>query len=372
MSRLKLAVIGAGHLGRIHARLLAGMEDVELVAIVDPAEEQRQEVAGKYSALALADHRQLFGRVDGAILAAPTVWHQAVGNDCLAAGLHLLIEKPLAADAAAGDSLVRMARQHGVVLQVGHVERFNPAFVAAQPYLYGAKFVQAARLGTFAGRSTDIGVVLDLMIHDIDLILSFVRSRVVQADALGLSILGKREDVAHARLVFENGAVATLEASRVSPRAERRMGVWSPSGFASLDFAARTASLIRPCDRVKSHQYDVDELSAAERLCVKDRLFEELLPVEPLAIEPQDPLTAELTDFVSAIRRARAPRVTGEQGREALSVAELVLDSIERHAWEGHPAGLRGPQLTPGESVIPAPHFLSRPATVSTPWREAG
>lgn len=372
MNRLKLAVIGVGHLGRIHARRLCSLEGVELVAVVDPLEEQRRIVAEECGVAAFADHREVLGRIDAAVLASPTCSHHAVGRDCLGAGLHLFIEKPLAANPREGEELVQLARRQGRVLQVGHVERFNPAFAAVQPHVHGARFIEASRLGTFAGRSTDIGVVLDLMIHDIDLALALVRSRPRQVDALGLSVLGRHEDVAHARVEFENGAVAVFAASRISLKAERRMGVWSTAGFASIDFAARTASLIRVSERIRRRQFNVDDLPAAERLHVKDWLFDELLPVEPLAVDDRDPLTSELEDFADSVRQARAPRVGGEQGQAALSLAEQVLAAIERHAWDGQADGPHGAQLFLAPRLIPSPHFQLRPAGVPHPYREAG
>lgn len=372
MSRLRMAVIGVGHLGRVHARLLRQFEGVELIGVVDPAEEQRNTVAREIGVPSFADYREILGQVDAAVLASPTCTHHAIGLDCLAAGLHLFIEKPLAVTAREGAELVHLARQQGRVLQVGHVERFNPAFVAVQQHVHGTRFIDASRLGTFAGRSTDIGVVLDLMIHDIELALALIRARPTKVDALGLAILGQHEDVANARVTFENGAVAVFSASRVSLKSERRMGVWSAAGFASMDFAARTASLVRISERIRRRQVNVDDLLPAERLCIKDRLFDELLPVEPLAVEDHDPLTNELADFVESIRRARAPKVSGEQGQAALELAEQVLIAIERHSWDGKGEGSHGAHLFPPPRVIPVPHFQARPAGTPHPYREAG
>ncbi|MEX0977936.1 MAG: Gfo/Idh/MocA family oxidoreductase, partial [Pirellulales bacterium] len=215
MNNLKLAVVGAGHLGRIHARLLAEMSDVELVGIVDPLPTARDKAAADCGTSALADHRLLMGRVDGAVIATPTRLHHAVALDFLRAGTPLLVEKPLAATVAEADELVETARRHGTVLQVGHIERFNPAFVAAAGRVGRPRYVDAVRAAPFTGRSTDIGVVHDLMIHDIDLVLSLVDAPLVRVEAVGLPILGQNEDVAQARLEFADGCVANLSASRV-------------------------------------------------------------------------------------------------------------------------------------------------------------
>jgi predicted dehydrogenase len=353
----RLAVIGVGHLGAIHARKLRDMAGVELAAIVDPCDAARDRLAAELGVPAVADYRDILDRVDGAVLAAPTRMHHAIGLTCLRRGIHLLIEKPLATTAAEADDLVDAARRGGAVLQVGHVERFNPAFVAARGQLSGPKFIQAERLGTFAGRSTDIGTVLDLMIHDIDLALTLAEAPVVGVEALGIALLGPREDVAHARLVFRNGCLAVLSASRVSFRAARSMQVWSADGFAGMDFMARSASVARPCQAIRDQQYDVDALPPAERLAVKDHLFQDLLPVEQLPVESRDAIGDELEDFLASIRGQRTPRVGGDQGRDAVRVAEMVLEAIASHSWSGNAAGPFGARIETPPQTIPAPHF---------------
>jgi predicted dehydrogenase len=370
MKPLRLAIIGVGHLGRIHARIAGTVPGIELVGVADPVQPNREAVAAECGVPAVADYRELAGRIDAAVIAAPTRLHHAVGMDLLEAGVHLLIEKPLASNVAQADDLVRAARRNSLVLQVGHVERFNPALSAVLPHLREARYIEASRLGAFTGRSTDIGVVLDLMIHDIDLVLWLVRSPLVHVDALGIAVLGEHEDAANARLVFENGCVATLNASRISYQPARQMHVWTPTGFASIDFGSRKVSLVRPAQDVLQRRFNADALPPSERLKIKDELFVSHLVKEDLQAEPVDAITAEQTDFAESIRAGRAPRVSGEQARDALAVAEEVLARIAAHRWDGHVAGRIGPHALPAPSTIPAPHFLTQPAAALQ--REAG
>jgi predicted dehydrogenase len=350
VNHLKLAVVGAGHLGRIHARLLSEMADVELVAIADPIAAAREKVAADCHARPVADHRELMGRVDAAVIATPTRLHHAVALDFLQAGTPLLIEKPLAATVAEADELVEVARAHGAVLQVGHIERFNPAFVAAAARVGRPHYVDAVRASGFTGRSTDIGVVHDLMIHDIDLVLAMIDAPLARVDAVGMGILGRNEDVAQARLQFDDGTVANLSASRASYSAapNRQMHLWSAAGFAAIDFGNRTLSVVTPCEAVRAGEFDYEALSAEAKATFKDRLFSDILRVETVEIESRNALADELRDFVDAVRAKTEPRVTGADGRDALSVAEAIVTSLRAHRWQSRdgvpPAPiLRGP-----------------------------
>jgi len=283
-----------------------------------------------------------------------------VASELLAAGIHLLVEKPLSASLQEATELVALARRNGLVLQVGHVERFNPAWSATVPHVRGPKYLEATRIAGFKFRSTDIGVVHDLMIHDLDLVLSLVRSPVTQVDALGVALFGRREDIAQARLTFANGCVATLNASRASFVSARTMQVWSERCFAAIDFSTRTAELVRPTDAIFSHQFDCEQLTAAERHRLQDCWFEELFEREHLEPEPYDQLTAELEDFAASIREGRAPLVSGQQALEALEVADRVLKAIEQHGWDGQSPGRMGPWLQTPDSTLQGPHWLQR------------
>lgn len=372
MRRLRLAVIGVGHLGKAHARLASGLDCIDLVGVVDPVESNRVQVAKDYQVAAFAHHRELQGRIDAAVIATPTRYHQAVALELAAQGVHLLIEKPLTSTLAEADQLLEVATRHGVLVQVGHVERFNPALAGVLPHVRDPKYIDACRASTFRFRSTDIGVVFDLMIHDIDLALSLARSPVTQVEALGVSVFGQFEDVANARLTFENGCVATLTASRASYQAVRQMQVWCERTFASMDFATRTARLVHPHESLLRREFDTRELSGAEVDHLKDHLFEDLLRIEDYQGEPCDQLTAELLDFADSIQNARAPRVTGEQGRDAVAVAERVLQKIAEHQWDGHRAGRTGALVQPAPAIIPGPHWHLPAARELRERKEAG
>ena len=244
----------------------------------------------------------------------------------------LLVEKPICTTKRDADELVSLARRRGVVLQVGHVERFNPAFHAAASQIRNPKYIDAVRASGFTFRSTDVGVVLDLMIHDIDLVLSIVSSPLRRVEALGASVVGGHEDVANARLEFECGCVASLSASRVSYEAVRRMHVWSAEGFVAVDFATRTATTVRPSETLKNRQFSVDSLTPEQLEHCRTHFAEEHLPKKCQTFDAVDALALEIDDFIESIRTSRPPRVTGEAGRDALAVAEEILIRINPRA----------------------------------------
>jgi predicted dehydrogenase len=363
---LKLAVIGAGHLGRIHARLLKQTGDVEVIGVVDPVESARTAVANECGIPAYSDHRELLGVAEAAVIATPTRHHHAVAVDFLRFGTPLLIEKPITESLAEANELVLLAERHGTLVQVGHIERFNPAFVAASDYVQRPRYVEAVRAAGFTGRSTDIGVVLDLMIHDIDLVLAMIGTPVVRVSALGLAILGRHEDVAQARLEFACGAVANLSASRVSYSAtpKRQMQIWSERGFVSLDFANRAATAVSPSDAVRRHELDFHALEPAAKTACKERLATDILRVQPLEVAATNALADELVDFVESIRNNRQPRVTARHARDAVAVAEQVLASLRTHRWHGRSGGAIGPLAEPA-TTLRGPHW--QPATAPRP-----
>lgn len=372
MKKLRIGVIGAGRLGTVHARKLSARDDVTLAAVVDPAPEARTQLAQQCRTEALASHLRLVGKVDAVVVAAPTRLHHSIGMQFLRSGVHVLMEKPLAATAAEAEELVDAARWCGAVLQVGHVERFNPAFTAALPHVPNPKYVEAVRAGGFTFRSTDIGVVLDLMIHDLDLLLMMVRSPVRKVDALGLSVLGGHEDVANARIEFHCGSVATLNASRVSHWPARRMQIWSPLGMASVDFAAPSVEVVHPSQELLDRRFDLDALSADEVEYYKQHFLHEHLPLRRLEFPPADAIEMELADFIDSVRNLRRPRVSGEEGRNAVQLAEQILHALAAHAWEGDAAGPIGPMAVPQHGAIPAPHWQRIRRPVFTPRRQAG
>lgn len=372
-TKLRVAVIGAGRLGSLHAQKLAAFDDVQLVAVVDPVAEQRDRLAAALGVRAVADHHEVLPEIDAAVIAAPTRLHYRLAMDCLAQGVHVFVEKPLCTSVAEADSLLAAAHNNDRIVQVGHIERFNPAFEAAAAHVRNPRFIEAVRTGGYSFRCLDVGVVLDLMIHDIELVLSLVCSPIKRVDALGLSVFGGDEDLAHARLEFHCGCVAVLSASRVSYDTARRMKLWSLRAYASVDFAARTATLIRPSEALLKRQFDVRSLTPSQVEYYREHLLEEHLPRQRLSFAQADPLALELRDFVDSIRTNRQPRVSGYVGRHALAVAEQVMARINTHIWDQRGDGLIGPLALPLRRTVPAPHLaiptaaqpMTSPATTS-------
>lgn len=355
MSRLRIAVIGVGHLGKEHARILSDFPDVELVGVADVDFEQAQTIARRCRTRAFADYWPLLNLVDAAVIAVPTTYHHAIGCEFLKRQIPLLIEKPLALSVEQSGELLELSRAHDVLLQVGHIERFNPAFQELAAHPLRPKFIACERLGPFSGRSTDIGVVLDLMIHDLDLVLTLVQAPVLTVDALGVSVFGGHEDVANARLVFADGCVATLTASRASTTAVRRMNVWASEGYAGIDLARRSLTLVQPSEELRRLRALP---GTQERSFIKKEMAPRYLQALHLERKEGDQLTAELREFVASIRRSTKPRVGGAEGHEAIALAARILESIRSHAWNGAGGGPVGPFETPAPlgDLFKAPH----------------
>jgi predicted dehydrogenase len=349
---LRVAVVGAGHLGRIHARIAAALDEIDLIGVADPFETARNSVAQEAKTRAYADFRELIGDVEAAIIATPTSHHHAVAMELLHCGIPLLIEKPLALTAVQCDQLVYLARQKGVTLQVGHVERFNPALTAVAADVRDPRYIEAVRTSGYTFRSTDIGAVMDIMIHDLDIVLALANSTVTYVQALGISVLGGHEDIATARLTFANGCVANLSASRVSFEQRRTMTIFTTRGCASINFATHEASVVKPCDAVLRRQFQAEKLSAEERAYWKDHVFDELLVRVPRDSKPVNAIQEEQRDFVNSIRMGKSPRVEGAAGRDAVAVAEMILGQIEEHAWDGTSAGRHGAFAMPALPII--------------------
>jgi predicted dehydrogenase len=349
---LRVAVIGTGHLGRIHARIAAGLDDIELVAVADPVESSRTSVAQETGTRAVADFRELIGQIDAAIIATPTTYHHAVGMDLLGHGLPLLIEKPIALTSAQATDLVNLAEKKRLALQVGHVERFNPALTAVAPDVCDPKYIEAHRTSGYSFRSTDIGVVMDIMIHDIDVVLSLAKSHVVHVEALGISVLGGHEDMATARLKFASGCVAQISASRVSFQQRRTMSIFTSRGSASINFATNEASVVKPSDEVLRRDFRADKLNSDERAYWKEHVFDQLIVRTARDSKPINAIEEEQRDFVSAVRTGQSPRVDGAAGRDALAVCEMIVERISEHAWDGTPTGRHGAFAMPALPII--------------------
>jgi predicted dehydrogenase len=346
MNDVRLAVIGTGHLGRIHTRLARSLRGAQLVGIVEPVAAAREAVATEFATAGYAHYSDFLSQIDAAIIATPTCFHHQVGMDLIRAGKHVLVEKPITTTVTEAEELIAAADSQGVVLAVGHVERFNPAYVRALPHIQSPKYIEARRTSGFTFRSTDVGVVLDIMIHDIDAVLALVDSPLVDVQALGITLLGPHEDLVQARLTFANGAVANLSGSRCSFVVTRQMQVFSEAGYAGIDFGTRETCIVVPGARLASRGVDIHALSADQKQHIREQLFADpsLLPLARLPAAEANPIQDEQQDFCDAIRAGRAPRVTGQAGRDALWTAQRILRAVQRHHWDGSLEGRSGPQ----------------------------
>ena len=304
---LRIAVIGVGHLGKHHARILASLPGAHLVAVVDTNRPRAEEIAAANQTQAAFDYRDMIGHVDAVTLAVPTEIHRDLAKAFLTAGIHVLVEKPMARSVVEADDMISAAGGAGVVLAVGHTERFNPAVTAARPFLTGPRFIEVHRLGTFPERSLDIDVVFDLMIHDLDVVLSIVGSSVASLEAVGVPVITPRVDIANVRLRFANGCIANLTASRISRDRVRKIRFFQPSSYVSIDYAAQ-----------KVERWSL-EGNAGSTPSIKGG---------EVPVGTEEPLKIELADFLDAIARKRDPRVTGEAGRRALELAQDVADKM--------------------------------------------
>jgi predicted dehydrogenase len=351
MTRLRVGVVGTGALGRHHARIYSELDTTELVAVADSSSERGRIVADAHHTRWFADFQSLFGEVDAVSIAVPTVAHQAVASEFLQRGIAVLVEKPLAANVAEAASLVAASERAHATLQVGHVERFNPAAQVVRRLCGPAKYIRAERVSPYAFRSTDIGVVLDVMIHDIDLVLDMVGSPLQEVEAFGVSILGENEDCVQARLHFANGCVADLAANRVHPTSRRSMQIWSECGCVTVDFSSREVVHYSPTDRLRSGDSPLDRARqpGADIAQLKAEIFGQYLHVERPEVPQTDALTAELASFADCVIHGRQPVVDGHAALAAMQAADRVLKSVASHRWNGRVDGPMGPFLT--ESV---------------------
>lgn len=310
MSKLKCAVIGAGYLGKFHAEKYAALPDCELVAVVDVNDEAAKSVADKFGAQALTDYQTLLGEVDAVSIVVPTTLHHAVARDFLQAGAHVLVEKPIAVTVEEADDLIQIARANNRILQVGHLERFNPAVRGLENLEEKPLFIESHRLSPFNPRANDVSVVLDLMIHDIDIILALVDSDIDHVDASGTAVLTKGTDIANARLTFKNGCVANVTASRISMKMERKMRMFRPCSYISVDFQNRVL--------VKHKTGDKEMFPGIPEIVSEESVF-----------DSGDALFEEIKHFVHCIQTGEAPIVPGEAGRRALATAIQITQLLK-------------------------------------------
>ncbi len=316
MSRLRTAVIGAGYLGRFHAQKYAALPDSELVAVVDTDLERAREVADEVGCEALSSHTALNGKVDAVSIVVPTQAHHRVALDMLHSGSHVLVEKPMTVTLAEADELIAAARDADLRLQVGHLERFNPAVQALVGMVSTPMFIESHRLAPFNPRGADVSVVLDLMIHDIDIILNLVGQPLRRIDANGVPVISDDIDIANARLQFENGCVANVTASRVSLKSERKMRLFQHSSYIALDFQNRSLDVRRTSGPIGGGQ--IPEIQSDKQ-----------------AFPSGDAILAEIEAFLSSIRHGIRPVVSGEDGRQALATAIEITRQLSEHPLPG-------------------------------------
>ena len=312
MKKFNTAVIGVGSLGQHHARVMSTHPMSELTFIVDADVTRAETIAKplKENVNISVDYKDIIGKVDCAVIAVPTPYHYAIAKDLLSAGVHCLVEKPFTSTLKEADELIEIAKAKNLVLQVGHIERFNPAFIAATPYIKNPNFIEVNRLGPYDPRTAHIGVVMDLMVHDLDIILSLVKSPVVSVEAHGSKVLSDYEDIVKARLKFENGCVADVSTSRVSLDRYRRMRVFQPDSYVSIDFGGKAFKVCRK----------KQEVAKAASLADMEIIKPEVSAGEPLFFEADN--------FLNCIKNGSRPVVSGTEGRAAIELAGRVLESM--------------------------------------------
>ena len=310
MKKLRVGVIGVGYLGQFHAEKYVRMNDVDLVGVVDIDKSRAETVAGRVNTKAFIDHQALFGNVDAVSIAVPTPVHFIIAKDFLQNNIDIMIEKPITETTEEADELIHLAESRNLIIQVGHLERFNPAIVALKDIVKKPMFIESHRLSIFQGHCTDVSVVLDLMIHDIDLILNFVRSEISAVYASGVPVVSEHVDIANARLEFESGCVANVTASRISTKNERKIRLFQRDAYVSVDFSKKEITAIQQDSNV-----DCGLIPGMD--------------VKQISFETGDALETELKSFVNAVIHRETPEVTAQMGRDALEIALNIMGQIK-------------------------------------------
>ncbi len=324
MKKIKTGVIGTGHLGKLHIKMFKDIPECEITGIYDSDPEQLQKAASEYSVPVCESLDQLFQNCEAVSIAATTKWHYDLAKKALAAGKHVFIEKPITSQIWEAEELVKISNERNLNLQVGHIERFNPAIVSLEKYLVEPLFIQTDRLAQFNPRGTDVAVVLDLMIHDIDIILSLVKSNVVKIDANGVAVVSDSLDIANARIQFENGAVANVTASRISQKKMRKMRIFQRDNYISVDFVTGVSEVYRLLplhEHPESHSISFGEIGIGDK---KKKIVYEQPEMKEI-----NALHYELKLFIDSVLENKKPIVSGEDGLKALKVAEEILKKIE-------------------------------------------
>lgn len=334
MQKVRTAVVGAGKMGRIHSKVYSQLDTCEFIGVCDVDLSRAEEIASQYSCKAFSDIDELIGKVDAVTISAPTIYHNKLAKKFIENGIAVMIEKPLAATVEEGREIVDLAEKHKVVVAVGHSERCNPVVQAMQRLNIEPKFIESNRISPYPFRSTDIGVVLDVMIHDIDIILSLAASKVVGVQAAGVNVIGDHEDICNARLSFENGCIANVTASRLAVKTERKVRIFSRQAYLSLDYFKKDGIIIKAdpntdaVEWIRKHQQE-------ENFDFSGVNWPDLLHIEHLEITDKEPLRVEQESFLKAIvDQSARPEVTAAEGLAAIECAHMILDSIKEHSWE--------------------------------------
>lgn len=316
MKTVRVGVIGVGHLGIHHARVYSGLEGVQLVGVVDSDADRAMKASAEFGAPMFTDCGELLAEgVDAVSVVVPTSAHRGVALQCVEAGADVLVEKPIAATIDEAESIVETARKRSRLVQVGHIERFNGAVVALMDAVKGPRFIECHRLSPYPNRGDDVSVVLDLMIHDLEIVQALVGSGVAQVDAVGVPVFSKFEDIANARIRFENGCVANITASRVSMEKMRKIRIFASDAYVSTDYSAQEVIIYR-----KKQMELTPDITPME-----------MIEIEPLSVHKEEPLKRELESFVRCVRERSRPLVSGEDALAALRLAQRVIDSIRVH-----------------------------------------
>jgi len=334
MDKIRTAVVGAGKMGRIHAKVYSQLPQSQLTAIVDVKKENAQSLAKRYECEAFDDCSKLIGKVDAVTIAAPTVQHLDLAKILIENNIAVLIEKPLAANAKQGKKIVSLAKKYNTVVAVGHSERCNPVIQAMKRLHIEPKFIEAIRVSPYSFRSTDIGVVLDMMIHDIDIILALAQSKIKKIDTAGVNVIADFEDICNARIVFENGCIANITASRLALETTRKIRVFSKQAYLSLDFLKKDGLVIKTAPNVDVVKW-IKERQNEGGFNFTGINWPDLLHIEHLDIDDREPLRVEQEAFLNAVADpSLRPEVTAAEGLAALECAERILKNLKEHSWD--------------------------------------
>jgi len=335
-TKIRTAVIGAGKMGTIHAKVYSSLPQSDLVAVVDTDTDKARKLARKYRCSAFAGCGDILGKVEAVTIATPTTAHYELAKFFIENGVAVLIEKPLASDASQGREIVELAKNRGVVAAVGHSERCNPVVQAMKRLQIEPRFIESTRISPYPFRSTDIGVVLDVMIHDIDIILSLAASKVEKVDAVGIGVIDpEKEDICNARIVFKNGCIANVTASRLALKTERKVRVFSRQAYLSLDYFGKTGTIIKAdTDNVELIN-KIRQLKQGGTFDLLKTDWTKLVHYEKLQIDDKEPLRLEQESFLKAVAdKEFKPEVSAEEGLAALQCAEMILACVKKHKWD--------------------------------------